>query len=545
MNMKGLPYMPYQSSKPQQQIIQFRGIRYGRGGSDGELAESLNLSARQYPALSQRLERAVAGSYAAATAIFGKSKLCVVDGTKFLYDGVEKGTVTEGEKQIVSINTKIVIWPDMVCYDTEADEFSSLWKKVKIPANKATFTDDTLTVKEFTVVTSKDEDTGGEDPGGAELAAEDEEEEAPTLADFFKENQAVEISGASIEANNKEIVIRKVDGNTLTFYSDSFTAGDSTTELTIERKVPDLKIICASSNRVWGADDTTIWASALGDPFTWYNYDGLSTDSYAVAVGTDGPFTGCVEYGSNVLFFKEDKLHKVIGTSPKDYAIYTYTIQGIQNGSMNSAQVINEVLYYKGVEGVYAYNGGVPYLMSENFGTRLYDSARAATDGQRYYISMRDMESGEWGLWTLDTLRNIWLKEDDTHALAFANLDGELLFLSEDGKTLYKTGQPDQDGNKITWSATFYPMDETTHSKKGYSRLLMRVELDPGSWVKAEIKEDMNPWKPVYRLHGQRSRTAHVTFLPGRCDTFQIRLSGEGRCVVKSLVREFDTGSEV
>lgn len=501
----------------------------------------MNLSARQYPALSQRMERAEAGSYAAATAVFGKGKLCVVDGTKFLYDGVEKGTITEGEKQIVSINTKIVIWPDMVCYDTEADEFSSLWKKVKVPASKATFTGNTLTVQEFTVVTGKDEE--GEE-GGADPAAE-EEETTIKLEELFKENQAVEIAGASIEANNKEIVIRKVEGNTLTFYNDSFTAGDSSTELTIERRVPDLKIICASNNRVWGADDTTIWASALGDPFTWYNYDGLSTDSYAVAVGTDGPFTGCVEYGSNVLFFKEDKLHKVIGTSPKDYAIYTYTIQGIQNGSMRSAQVINEVLYYKGAEGVYAYNGGVPYLVSENFGTRRYGSARAANDGQRYYISMQDAETKEWGLWTLDTLRNIWLKEDDTHVLEFATLEGELLFLSEDGKILYKMGQPDQDGKRIKWSATFYPMEENTHSRKGYSRLLMRMELAPGAWVKAEIKEDLGPWKTLSTVHGQRVRTAHVTFLPGRCDTFQIRLSGEGRCVVKSLVREFDTGSEV
>ena len=318
--------MPYEGGKYKQQIIQFSGIRYGRGGSDGELADSFNLSARQYPALSQRMERTVEGDYDSATAIFGKGKLCVVDGTNFLYDGVKKGTVTAGEKQIVSVNTKIVIWPDMTCYDTEADEFSSLSAKAIIPAKKATFTKNTLTVQEFTST------------GGTEGVS------ASKLEDLFKENQAVEISGASIDENNKEIIIRKVEGNTLTFYNDSFTAGDSSTEVTIERKVPDLKVICSSNNRVWGADDTTIWASALGDPFTWYNYDGLSTDSYAVAVGTDGPFTGCVEYGSNVLFFKEDKLHKVLGTSPKDYAIYTYTIQGIQNGSMKSAQVINEVL---------------------------------------------------------------------------------------------------------------------------------------------------------------------------------------------------------
>lgn len=516
--MKGLSYMPYSGSKSQQQIIQFGGIRYGRGGSNGELAESFNLSARQFPALSQRMARAVAGSYTAATAIFGKGKLCVVDGTKFLYGGEEKGTVSAGEKQIVSINTKIVIWPDMVYYDTEEDKFGTLGAKITVEANKAKFTTSTLEV---------------ELSGDAKLEGS------------FEENQAIEISGSSIENNNKEIVIRKVEGNTLTFYSDSFEAGTSTTAVTIERKVPELKVICSASNRLWGADDTTIWACALGDPLTWYNYDGLSTDSFTVAVGTDGPFTMCCEYGSNVLFFKEDKLHKILGTSPKDYTMYTYTIQGAQEGSGRAGQVINEVLYYKGVEGVYAYNGGVPYLISDNFGTRRYDNARAGTDGQRYYISMRDTESGEWGLWTYDTERGIWLQEDNTHALGFTNFDGDLLFLTGDGKTAYKTGQEDPDGYAEQWSATFYPMDETVHGRKGFSKLCFRMELAPAAWVKAEIKEDFSPFKQIGIFHGERTRTATVAFRPGRCDTFQIRLSGTGRCVLKSMVREFDVGSEV
>ena len=63
--------MPYEGGKYKQQIIQFSGIRYGRGGSDGELADSFNLSARQYPALSQRMERTVEGNYDSATAIVG------------------------------------------------------------------------------------------------------------------------------------------------------------------------------------------------------------------------------------------------------------------------------------------------------------------------------------------------------------------------------------------------------------------------------------------------------------------------------------------
>ena len=62
--------------------------------------------------------------------------------------------------------------------------------------------------------------------------------------------------------------------------------------MTVAREVPDFVCVCESANRLWGAEGNTIWASALGDPLTFYNYEGLSTDAYAVAVGTDGAFTG-------------------------------------------------------------------------------------------------------------------------------------------------------------------------------------------------------------------------------------------------------------
>lgn len=514
--MKGLPYMPYAANKTSQQIIQFSGVRYGRGGGDGELAESMNLSARQFPVLSQRMGRESAGKYTAATAIFGKGKLCVVDGTKFLYGGEQKGTVTEGEKQIVSINTKIVIWPDKVYYDTKENKFGTIGAKATIDANGATFTSNSL----------KGSPTGGN-----------------KLSDLFAKNQAVKITGSSIEENNKELVIQDVKDNELFFYNDSFTPGTSSKQITIERRVPELKVICSSNNRLWGADDTTIWASALGDPLTWYNYDGLSTDSYTVAVGSDGPFTMCCEYGSNVLFFKEDKLHKVIGSVPREFSIYTYNIPGVQEGSMKSAQVINEILYYKGVEGVYAYNGGVPYLISENFGTRRFDSARAGTDGRTYYLSMRDTSDQQWGMWTFDTDRNVWLREDDTHALDFTNLEGDLLFLEGGGKEAFTTGRGDS-GDDIKWVAEFYPMDEITHGKKGYSKIHLRYELEPGAWMQVEIKEDLSPFRKIGTFHGERLRTSSVTMIPGRCDTFRIRLSGQGRCVLKSMVREFDVGSD-
>ena len=113
-----LPYMTAATGKNRKQIIAFAGLNYGQGAGDGELAESWGLSSARFPCLSQRDGRKTAGTYTSPTGLYARGKLCVVDGTDFLYDGKVVGHVTAGEKQFATINTKIVIFPDKVYYDT-------------------------------------------------------------------------------------------------------------------------------------------------------------------------------------------------------------------------------------------------------------------------------------------------------------------------------------------------------------------------------------------------------------------------------------------
>lgn len=117
------------------------------------------------------------------------------------------------------------------------------------------------------------------------------------------------IAGAAAhEGNNQTIIIREIDGDYLRFYENSFTineGGDAET-LTISRDVPDMDFICENENRLWGCKEDTIYSSKLGDPFNWNVFDGLSTDSYAVNVGSAGDFTACCSYLGYPVFFKEE-----------------------------------------------------------------------------------------------------------------------------------------------------------------------------------------------------------------------------------------------
>ncbi|MDR1116715.1 MAG: hypothetical protein LBL09_00505 [Oscillospiraceae bacterium] len=498
-----LPPLKYSEQITKGQLIAFGGLNYSEGAREGELSDSIALSSRNYPSISQRKGRRRLEGYTSPTALFSKGALCVVDGDGFHYDGVRVGSVAEGEKYFASIGNKVVIFPDKLYYDIETGEFGGLEELYISSVNQITFTSNSI-------ITS-----------GAPFS--------------FAPGDAVEITGCSANPeNNKLPIIREATGGTLTFYDNTFTAGAEPGSIRIHRKVPDLAYICESNNRIWGVSGQTVYGSALGDPFNFHRYDGLSTDSFAVAVGSDGEFTGVVPYASHICFFKEDALHKLYGSKPSNYQISTSQVQGIQRGCAKSARVINETLFFKGRGGVYAYTGGVPELISVAFGTKRFDEAAAEGDGETLYVSMKS--EGKWGLYTFDTLRGFWLKEDDTEALDFTFLDGTVYFINAKDNGIYAITDEKE---MIPWLCELAPFTEASAEKKGYSRLSVQFELEDGAWLAVEVNTDGSGWKTVYTTHDERARVFYVPIFPARCDSFQVRFSGIGGCKIRSLTRYF------
>ena len=354
----------------------------------------------------------------------------------------------------------------------------------------------------------------------------------------------IEISGCSVNPeNNKSIIIRAIEDKVLKFYENSFTAGKETGKVTIKRSVPDLDFICENNYRLWGCSGNTIYGSKYSDPLNFQSFDNSTGDSYNIEVGTDGDFTGCIPFGNYICFFKEDVLHKLYGTKPANYQLLTSNIFGVQAGCEKSMCIINETLFYLGRNGVYAFTGGVPELVSANFGTKRFTHGCAGSDGKKYYLSMRS--GTEKGIFTFDVSRNIWLKEDNVKAVDFADIEGHLYFISEDNN-MYKVDVEDSESNEvIEWGATFCPFNETVNERKGYSKMSMRVELEKGSWIKVEVKADNELWKEAYTTHNKAAGTIVIPIHPNRCDSFKVRLTGKGYCKIKSFVRDFYVGSEV
>jgi hypothetical protein len=343
------------------------------------------------------------------------------------------------------------------------------------------------------------------------------------------------------------IKIKSVVGNTVTFdtpfYNEDgsdFEGGTEAGAVTISRDVPDMDFITSKNNRIYGVGGSIIYASALGDPTNFWDFSGLSTGSYQAAVGSDGEFTGIAAYSGDVLFFKSDKLYRLYGDAPSEYGYYEYNVAGIQAGSHKSTVIINEVLFFKGVDGVYAYTGGIPQLISSNLGISGYYDAVAGAQGAKYYISMRrGADGGEWGIWVYDTQRGMWHREYESRVIDFAN-DGKRLYYLNSGGIVFQA----TDGNEaaIPWAAEFPPW-EMDSGHKIPTRLWIRLEMEPEASIYVEISQDNKLWRRIIN-HRSRSGTLNVPIRPRRCDSFRIRLGGVGNFTIHSIEYEYGTGSK-
>lgn len=308
-------------------------------------------------------------------------------------------------------------------------------------------------------------------------------------------------------------------------------------ELTIKVAVPDLDYICESENRLWGVNNKTgtIYASELGVPHRFYTYGDSSTDSYAVAVGSEDEFTAICSFGGGVCCFKENKLHKILGSFPAEYYMQEYEIAGVQKGAEKTLCVINEVLFYKGVHGVYAYTGGTPRLISYELGEKAYTATAAGTDGRAYYIGMSGAYQDE--LLAYDIAHDLWMVDSKILAEAVCSINGKVYVLNG-GKVYRQT----EDIKNSAWRVELVPTDEMMWSKKGYSRIVLKAEMERGANMSVYIRLDRGHWVRAITKAATMDMTSVIPLHIGRCDRCEIKIEGQGKVMLRGMLREFGEG---
>ena len=527
--MSGLPQMIYGDGIRKAQTLQFGGYNHNLYAGDGQIWDMENMTSDYAPLLSPRKPRYKVAKLNKPNGFYGKDGMYWVDGTTFYAGGTDKGTVTDSEKTFCALGAYIIILPDKKMYHTINGTFENIEK---------TWTG---------AATIKDGSYVGEAAKANTIYAQD-----VNWSEYFKVGDAVTISGAvKHPENNRTPIIREIDGGELRFYENVFVineGGDAET-LTIERTMPDLDFICENENRLWGCKGDTIYASKLGDPTNWNVYDGLSTDSYAVNVGSAGDFTACTSYLGYPVFFKEEIIYKVFGDKPSNFQVMSSASLGVERGSAKSIAIAGETLYYNSRAGIMAYSGGIPSPMGAAFGTVRYKDAVGGSDGRKYYVSMKN-DQGRYTIFAYDTWTNLWHKEDYKEVINYG-WNEELYFLDADGN-LWLSGNTREvpDGAEkeapVNSIVEFGDFTESDANKKGTAKLQLRIEVDADSEVQVQMMFDTDgEWVPVSTLVTKVKRSYYLPIIPRRSDHFKIRLVGVGGWRLYSLVRENYSGSEL
>ena len=381
--------------------------------------------------------------------------------------------------------------------------------------------------------------------------------EANGIGTGFKKADGIYLSGLDgtdqVEKLNGSHVLQEVGANFLVIIGIiDEDASQSTGTVKAARRVPKMDYVTESGNRLWGcrygvSDGKTVnelYCCKLGDFKNWECYQGVSTDSWRASCGSDGRFTGAATLADSPIFFKEDCFHRVYPSAQGAHRVVEQKARGVQRGSERSLTVIADRLYYKARDGVCVYDGSLPYLISDAFGTELYRKAAAGGVRGKYFISMQD-GADRWHLFVYDTLKGLWHREDGMHAVQFAALDDELYMLREDGELVTAYGSGGVKETNVSWSATSGLMTCGLVGKKYISRLNLRMQLPRGSACDFWIEYDScGQWVHAGHMDGWGLRTFLLPIRPQRCDHLRFRMTGKGPFKLFSLSRILESGSD-
>ena len=573
----------------------FGGYNHNLRIGEGEFYEMTNMSGDDYPILSPRGKRGIYVSEATdPRGLIAKDALCYIDGEDLVInkERVSLGLTTEYDeegkikpKRLISMGAYVIILPDKKYvntnnlsdkgpieggyYATGTVAFTmsmmdgSSYEKTVVGGVAPTVTEEMLEGNEAIPVWI---DTSGK-PHTLKIYSTATENWSSVATSYvtisasgigvsFNVGDSVTISGITVEGakdlNMTAVIMSKSsDFIVITGILSQITPQEG--GVSVERKMPEMDFIVESNNRLWGCfygvkDGkivNEIYASKLGDFKNWYSYQGIASDSYAVTVGTDGPFTGAVTHLGYPIFFKENYMHKIYGNYPSNYQVQTTACRGVQKGCGDSIAIVNEVVYYKARSGIVAYDGSLPAEISSALGDESYDRAVAGWLGNKYYVSMRD-SGGEYHLFVYDTKKGMWHREDATEAVTFCNCRGDLYFIDyadKQIKTVRGTGTPDT--NPIEWETVTGVIGTDSPDKKYISRLDVRMKLEPGAVVSFLAEYDSSgEWELLFNMTGRDLRSFAVPVRPKRCDHLRLKINGVGDSKIYSICKTVEWGSD-
>lgn len=574
---------------------EFGGYNHSLKPREGEFFDTENITTDYYPIASGRKKRGIVRRLNSPSGMTARDSLIYADGADLYYNGKKvDGLVLSTEKEkcpkkFVSMGAYLCIFPDNLYLNTaDMTDFGSM--EMSWEAEESTSVKYSICKgdgAEYGKTTVADEAPKDAENGDlwidsstdthilkqysknmnmwVEIATVYVKIEAKGIGQRIEKGDGIRISGCKysgeneyikkqIEALNSTFTVKERGDNHIVvtgLLDETYTQNGG---VNVTRKVPKMDYVTECQNRLWGCyygleDGKTvneIFCCKLGDFKNWEVYSGISTDSFRASCGTDGVWTGAVTYLGYPLFFKENYVHKVYVSSGGAHQIVSMAIDGVQKGSDTSFAIVNDYLFYKSKTGINRFDGTQAVNISSDLGNEQYCDAVGGRLGGKYYVSMKDINK-KWHLFVYDVKRGLWIREDNTMALYFADIDNELYYIDGDSNEL-KTinGTEGKEEDKFPWKIVFGDIGYEYFQKKYLSRFNIRMSLEEDGWAEIYTEYDSNGiWEKRGTINGTGiSRTFTLPIIPRRCDHIRIKIEGSGEFKLYSISKILEIGSD-
>lgn len=582
-----------------QEVTRYREMTTAFGGynhqlscQEGQFYDMKNMSSQYFPILSPRQNRGIVKQFAMPQGILDKEDIMWIDNGKLYLNGEEKilNGVTissEGTKTLAKMGAYVIIMPDKIWYNVDKDECGYMEHRNTIESGtQIRFALCEANGKEVALMPEGHTPSDGDytlttTNGKSSLKIYSSTTKTwITVATTYLQIYAAGIGKGLEKGDGVKITVDNIEGLSNVFVNDEGNGKVSTNtyivdrtddsitiigiidevinvrgnELVVERKVPDMAFITECNNRLWGCskDGHEIYCCKLGDVKNWNVFAGISTDSWAATIGSDGKFTGAITFLGYPMFFKEDGFIKIAVSSTGGHQVKETKCRGVQKGSEGSLVILNETLYYKSSNCICAYNGSLPFSISDDLGEVRYYEAVAGTIDDRYYISMKD-EKGIYNLFVYDSKNGIWCKEDNTEVLYFCRHFDELYYIdvkdkqmkSVRGTLLYDVPEKATEG-QFDWFVESGNIGYSSPDNKYVARINLRITLEFATNVDFYMQYDSSGgWEHQFNMSGKGTRTFTVPIIPKRCDHFKYKIIGKGGCKIHSITKTMEQGSDI
>ncbi len=489
-----------QGTQERTTISQFGGIDWRVHPAVGSCADTQNIKSA-YPCMQVQpaLVQVTAGANITDVIDTAYGQITIVAGAISLGQ-TALGTVQDCHHQWAIMGHRVILLPDKVLIDCKTEEILPLEVQTE---QAVTITENTITL--------------------AQTAA-------------FAVGDGITLSGCTHEENNKTAVVQEIDGKKLTFYANCFTPETGT--INLSRNMPDLTHLCVHNNRVWGVYDDKICCCKLGDPTNWQVFDGLSTDAYELQIATAGAFTGCASYGTKVLFFKEDCVHKIFGDKPSNFQQSVGHFDGVQAGCADSLVLDNEVLYWWSRQGLVQYEGGVPICISTALGEDDFTCTAMAVDGHILWMLLQAAETSQ--VCTFDLHSRVLLVQGLSAVTQIYRTLPVCFGTAEGVCTVADTVDSTQ-----PWHMTFNPILREVETCTFPQRITVLVDVPQGSGITVELARDGGDFAQIFTVQASKTyRKLRIPLVTGRCQQVQVRLSGTGDMTLRHIILTSEKGSD-